>query len=75
MSTEVMFVAIAGMGTFLLMIHIIGKAETDKGDKSRPCMTCKAARCRLSVLKSATSIGNGVSSGSNLTLPVPTCCC
>lgn len=30
MSTEVMFVAIAGMGTFLLMIHIIGKAETDK---------------------------------------------
>jgi hypothetical protein len=29
MSTEVMFVAIAGMGTFLLMIHIIGKAETD----------------------------------------------
>lgn len=30
MSTEVMFVAIAGMGTFLLLIHIIGKAETDK---------------------------------------------
>ena len=30
MSTEVMFVAIAGMGTFLLMIYIIGKAETEK---------------------------------------------
>ncbi len=30
MSTEVMFVAIAGMGTFLLMIFIIGKAETEK---------------------------------------------
>ena len=30
MSTEVMFVAIAGMGTFLLMIYIIAKSETDK---------------------------------------------
>jgi hypothetical protein len=30
MSTEVMFVAIAGMGTFLLMIHIIAKSETEK---------------------------------------------
>lgn len=30
MSVEVMFVAIAGMGTFLLMIFIIGKAETEK---------------------------------------------
>jgi hypothetical protein len=30
MSTEVMFVAIAGMGTFLLMIHIIARSETEK---------------------------------------------
>jgi hypothetical protein len=30
MSVEVMFVAIAGMVTFLAMIWIIGKAETDK---------------------------------------------
>ena len=30
MPVEVMFVAIAGMGTFLLMIYIIGKAETEK---------------------------------------------
>ena len=30
MSTEVMFVAIAGMGTFLLMIQIIAKSETEK---------------------------------------------
>ncbi len=30
MTTEVMLVAIAGMGTFLLMIYIIAKSETDK---------------------------------------------
>ncbi len=30
MTVEVMFVAIAGMGTFLLMIYIIAKAETEK---------------------------------------------
>lgn len=30
MTTQVMLVAIAGMGTFLLMIYIIAKSETDK---------------------------------------------
>lgn len=30
MPVEVMLIAIAGMGTFLAMIFIIGKAETDK---------------------------------------------
>lgn len=30
MSVEVMFVAIAGMGTFLAMISIIAKSETEK---------------------------------------------
>jgi hypothetical protein len=30
MTPQVMIVAIAGMGTFLLMIYIIAKSETDK---------------------------------------------
>lgn len=30
MTVEVMFVAIAGMGTFLLMIHLVNKAEIEK---------------------------------------------
>lgn len=30
MSIEVMFVAIAGMGCFILMISIVSKAETEK---------------------------------------------
>lgn len=30
MPAEVMFVAIAGMATFLVMIHMINKAETEK---------------------------------------------
>lgn len=30
MTTQVMFVAIAGMGAFLMMIYIIAKSETDK---------------------------------------------
>lgn len=30
MSVEVMFVAMAGMATFLIMIHMINKAEVEK---------------------------------------------